>query len=122
MDEIIRSVEAPMLREDLPDFKPGDTVKVHFMVREGDKERVQIYQGVVIARRGGGISESITVKKVSGGVNVERVFPLHSPLIQKIEVTRIGKVRRAKLFYLRNKTGKAARIAEKKTWSESKKS
>lgn len=122
MDEIIRSVEAPMLREDLPDFKPGDTVKVHFMVREGDKERVQIYQGVVIARRGGGISESITVKKVSGGVNVERVFPLHSPLIQKIEVTRVGKVRRAKLFYLRNKTGKAARIAEKKTWSEGKKS
>jgi large subunit ribosomal protein L19 len=122
MDEIIRSVEAAQLRDDMPEFKPGDTIKVHFMVKEGDKERVQAYQGVVISRRGSGISETIIVKKVSGGVSVERVFPLHSPLIQKVEVTRVGKVRRAKLFYLRDKTGKAARITEKKTWADGKKS
>jgi len=122
MDEIIRSVEAAQLRDDIPDFKPGDTVKVHFRVKEGDKERVQAYEGVVISRRGGGVSETITVKKMSGGVSVERIFPLHSPLIQMLEVTRVGKVRRAKLFYLRNRTGKAARILEKKTWTEEKRS
>lgn len=122
MDDIIRSVEAAQMRDDFPDFKSGDTVKVHFTVREGDKERVQVYQGIVISRRGAGLSETITVRKISGGVSVERVFPLHSPLIDRIEVTRFGKVRRAKLFYLRNKTGKAARIKEKKTWTEKKKS
>lgn len=122
MDDIIRSVEAAQMRDDFPDFKSGDTVKVHFTVREGDKERVQVYQGIVISRRGAGLSETITVRKISGGVSVERVFPLHSPLIDRIEVTRFGKVRRAKLFYLRNKTGKAARIKEKKTWTDKKKS
>jgi len=122
MDEIIRSVEASQLRDDIPEFKPGDTIKVHFTVKEGDKERVQAYQGVVISRRGSGVSETIIVKKMSGGVSVERVFPLHSPLIQRVEVTRVGKVRRAKLYYLRDKTGKAARILEKTTWSSGKKS
>jgi large subunit ribosomal protein L19 len=122
MDEIIRSVEASQLRDDIPQFKPGDTIKVHFTVKEGDKERVQAYQGVVISRRGSGVSETIIVKKMSGGVSVERVFPLHSPLIQRVEVTRVGKVRRAKLYYLRDKTGKAARIIEKTTWASGKKS
>jgi len=122
MDDIIRSVEAGQIRDDFPEFKAGDTVKIHFTVREGDKERVQIYQGVVISRRGGGLSETVTVRKISGGVSVERVFPLHSPLIDRIEVTRFGKVRRSKLFYLRSKTGKAARIKEKKTWVGRKKS
>ena len=116
MDDIIRGVESPQIRDDYPEFRSGDTVKVHFQVVEGDKTRVQIFQGVVISRRGGGTAESFTVRKISGGVSVERVFPLNSPLIEKIEVTRAGKVRRAKLFYLRDKTGKAARIKEKKTF------
>ena len=118
MDEIIKSVETPQMREDHPDFKAGDTVKIHFLVREGDKTRPQIFQGMVISRRGSGISETITVRKISGGVSVERIFPLHSPLIDKIEVTRTGKVRRSKLFYLRQKKGKAARIKEKKTYGQ----
>jgi len=116
MDDIIRSVESPQIRDDYPEFKAGDTVKVHFQVLEGDKTRVQIFGGMVISRRGGGASETFTVRKISGGVSVERVFPLNTPLIEKIEVTRVGKVRRAKLFYLRNKKGKAARIKEKKTY------
>lgn len=116
MDDIIRGVESSQIRDDYPEFGAGDTVKVHLQVLEGDKTRVQIYQGVVISRRGGGASETFTVRKISGGVSVERVFPLNTPLIEKIEVTRAGKVRRAKLFYLRNKTGKAARIKEKKTY------
>jgi large subunit ribosomal protein L19 len=116
MDDIIRSVESPQIRDDYPDFKPGDTVKVHFQVVEGDKTRVQIFQGVVISRRGGGVSETFIVRKISSGISVERIFPLNSPLIEKIEVTRAGKVRRAKLFYLRDKKGKAARIKEKKTF------
>ncbi len=116
MDDIIRGVESPQIRDDYPDFKAGDTVKVHFQVVEGDKTRVQIFQGMVISRRGGGASESFIVRKISGGVSVERIFPLNTPLIEKIEVTRTGKVRRAKLFYLRNKRGKAARIKEKRTY------
>ena len=116
MDEIIRSVESSQMREDHPDFRAGDTIKVHFLVREGDKVRTQIFQGMVISRRGSGISETVTVRKMSGGVSVERVFPIHTPLIEKIEVTRAGKVRRSKLFYLREKKGKAARIKEKKTF------
>ncbi len=116
MDEVIKKVEEVQIRSDHPEFKAGDTVKVHFQVKEGEKVRTQVFQGVVISRRGGGISETFTVRKISGGVSVERIFPFHTPLIEKIEVVRIGKVRRSKLFYLRNKTGKAARIKEKKTY------
>jgi large subunit ribosomal protein L19 len=113
MQEIIRSVTQEQLRTDLPNFRPGDTVRVHVKVKEGQRERIQVFEGVVIQRRGGGISETFTVRKVSYGVGVERIFPVHSPRIEKIEVVRRGKVRRAKLFYLRKLRGKAARIKEK---------
>ncbi|MDH3495749.1 MAG: 50S ribosomal protein L19 [Gemmatimonadota bacterium] len=102
------------LRDDLPDFLPGDTLRVQVRVREGDKERLQAFEGVCIGRRGGGISETFTVRKVSAGVGVERIFPLHSPSIATIELVRRGKVRRAKLYYLRALSGKAARIREKR--------
>jgi large subunit ribosomal protein L19 len=118
MDEILNSVGAEQMRDDYPDFRAGDTVKIHFLVREGDKTRTQVFQGMVISRRGSGISETITVRKISGGVSVERIFPLNTPLIDRIEVTRTGKVRRSKLFYLREKRGKAARIKEKKTYGQ----
>lgn len=108
----IRKLEASWLRTDIPDFSPGDTVRVHVKVREGDKERIQVFEGVVLGRRGGGIRETFTVRKVSYGVGVERVFPVHSPNIDKIEVVRHAKVRRAKLYYLRNLKGKAARLTE----------
>lgn len=108
------NVEQPYLRDDIPEFRPGDTVKVHVRVVEGNKQRIQIFQGVVIARRGGGTRESVTVRKISGSIGVERVFPLNSPVIEKIEVTRRGKVRRAKLYYLRELRGKAARIEERR--------
>ena len=107
-------VEAAYLRDDIPDFNPGDTVKVHVRVVEGGRERVQVFEGAVIARDGGGLSETFTVRKVSFGVGVERIFPLHAPIIQSIEVTRKGKVRRAKLYYLRDRVGKATRIKEKR--------
>lgn len=110
----LQAMEQSYLRTDIPDFRAGDTVKVHVRVREGDKERIQIFQGVVIARRGGGTRETFTVRKVSGGIGVERVFPLHSPIIDHIENTRHGKVRRAKLYYLRDLRGKAARIEERR--------
>lgn len=97
------------------EFNPGDTVKVHLKVVEGDKERAQIFQGVVLQRRGQGVDATFTVRKVSGGIGVERVFPLHSPVISKIEVSRRARVRRAKLFYLRDRKGKAARLKEKKS-------
>ena len=106
-------VEAAFLRDDIPEFGPGDTVRVHVRVVEGGRERVQAYEGVVISRKGGGVRESFTVRKVSFGVGVERIFPVHAPIIQKIEVLRRGDVRRAKLYYLRERTGKAARIQEK---------
>ncbi len=109
-------LQMEQMREDIPDFKAGDTVKVHLRVREGDKERIQIFQGVVIKRKNNGLSSTFTVRKVSFGVGVERVFPLHSPYIEKIEVIKIGRVRRAKLYYLRALKGKAARIKEKRTW------
>jgi large subunit ribosomal protein L19 len=105
-------VEKPRLREDLPDFRPGDTVKVHVRVVEAGRERIQVFQGVVIRRRGGGLRETFTVRKVSFGVGVERTFPLHSPTIAKIEVAGRGDVRRAKLYYLRQRRGKRARIKE----------
>jgi large subunit ribosomal protein L19 len=98
----------------VPDFSPGDTIRVHVRVKEGDKERIQIFQGVVIGRRGGGTRETFSVRKISGSVGVERVFPLHSPTVDKIELLRRGKVRRAKLYYLRNLRGKAARIEERR--------
>lgn len=102
------------MRVDVPDFRPGDTVKVHAKIREGEKERIQVFQGVVIRKRKGTVGATFTVRKVSYGVVVERVFPLHSPIIDKIEVTARGKVRRARLYYLRNLRGKAARIKEKR--------
>ncbi len=109
---VLAEVEKPYLKTDLPEFRPGDTVRVHVLVREGNKERTQIYEGVVIARKNRGIADTITVRKVSYGVGVERTFPVHSPTVAKIEVVRKGKVRRAKLYYLRNLSGKAARLKE----------
>lgn len=112
--ELLNTVTAEQLKTDIPEFSPGDDVDVHFRVIEGDKERIQIFRGLVIQKRGSGVNATFTVRKVSGGVGVERVFPLHSPRIAKIERTRQGKVRRAKIFYIRNLKGKAARIEEKK--------
>jgi len=107
--------EFEYLRMDIPEFKPGDTVKVHYRIQEGEKERVQIFEGVVIRKRGGNTRASMTVRKVSFGVGVERIFPLHSPNIDRIEVVTRGKVRRSRLYYLRGRKGKAARIKEKRT-------
>jgi large subunit ribosomal protein L19 len=108
------AVDQLVVRDDLPDFGPGDTVKVHVRVVEGNRERVQVFQGVVIARRGDGPRETFTVRKVSFGVGVERIFPVHSPNIAKIEVVSRGRVRRAKLYYLRTKIGKAAKVRERR--------
>ncbi|WP_416150970.1 50S ribosomal protein L19 [Salipaludibacillus sp. HK11] len=113
MEQIIRDITKEQLKTDLPTFRPGDTLKVHAKVVEGTRERIQVFEGVVIKRRGTGISETFTVRKISYGVGVERTFPLHSPRVDKIEVARFGKVRRAKLYYLRALRGKAARIKEK---------
>ena len=110
--KLIEAVTKSQLRTDLPTFRPGDTVRVHVRIVEGTRERIQVFEGVVIKRHGGGISETFTVRKISSGVGVERTFPLHTPKIEKIEVKRRGKVRRAKLYYLRNLRGKAARIKE----------
>jgi large subunit ribosomal protein L19 len=107
-------IDQSSLRTDIPDFAPGDTLKVHVKVVEGNKERVQIFQGVVIRRQNGGIHETFTVRKVSYGVGVERTFPLHSPIIDKVEVHTRGDVRRAKLYYLRDRVGKSAKIKEKR--------
>src|SRR3989440_10572343 len=107
-------VENPRLRDDLPEFRPGDTVKVHVRVVEGNRSRIQVFQGVVIRRQGGGLRETFTVRKVSYGVGVERTFPVHSPSIDKIEAVTRGRVRRAKLYYLRDLRGKAARIKERR--------
>lgn len=113
-NELMDLVQASQERENLPDFKPGDTVNVHVRVIEGDKERIQQFQGVVIAEGGQGSNRTFTVRKVSGGIGVERIFPLHSPKLAKIERVREGHVRRAKLYYLRGLRGKAARIQEKR--------
>ncbi|MDH3295116.1 MAG: 50S ribosomal protein L19 [Acidimicrobiia bacterium] len=107
-------VEQAQLRDDVPEFGPGDTVKVHVKVVEGNRERIQVFQGVVIARRGEGLRESFTVRKLSFGVGVERIFPLHSPIIDRIELVTRGDVRRAKLYYLRDRVGKAAKVKEKR--------
>jgi large subunit ribosomal protein L19 len=114
MSDILREAEKNSLRGDVPAFSPGDSIRVHVKVKEGEKERIQVFAGVVIARRGGGARETFTVRKISGGIGVERVFPLHSPVIERIDVDRKGDVRRAKLYYLRNLKGKAARIEEKR--------
>jgi large subunit ribosomal protein L19 len=111
---IIDRLEMEQQKKDIPVFKAGDTLKVHVKITEGDKQRIQIFQGVCIKRLNRGIGSSYTVRKMSGGIGVERIFPLHSPNIDKIEVVRVGKVRRAKLYYLRNLRGKAARISEKR--------
>ncbi|NIA31833.1 MAG: 50S ribosomal protein L19 [Actinobacteria bacterium] len=110
----VDAVATAGMKSDVPDFKAGDTVAVHVKVVEGDKERIQVFQGVVINKRGGGVNSTFTVRKVSNGVGVERIFPIHSPNIAKIDRLRVGRVRRAKLYYLRNLRGKAARIAEKR--------
>lgn len=114
MTDILLEAERAGLKTDVPAFAPGDSVRVHVKVREGDKERIQIFAGIVIARRGGGARETFTVRKIASGVGVERIFPLHSPVIDRIEVERKGSVRRAKLYYLRARKGKAARIDEKR--------
>jgi len=112
--DIIRQLEQEQMRRDLPDFAPGDTVRVHVKVVEADRERIQVFEGVVLRRSGGGLNETFTVRKVSQGVGVERTFPLHSPRVDKIEVVRRGDVRRARLYYLRERSGKAARVKEKR--------
>jgi len=114
VDKLLAEVERPALRQDLPEFRPGDTVRVHVKVREGDKERLQMFEGIVLRRRAGGLRSTFTVRKVTYGVGVERTFPLHSPMLDKIEMIRQGHVRRAKLYYLRELKGKAARIRERK--------
>ena len=112
--ERVTQIEREMMRLDLPSFAPGDTVKVHVKIKEGEKERIQAFQGVVISKRGGGTRATFTVRKVSYGIGVERIFPLHSPIIDKIEVITHGRVRRSKIYYLRKLRGKAARIKERR--------
>ena len=114
MDTAIADLEQAQVRQDIPDFRPGDTLKVHVRVKEGNRSRIQVFQGVVIRRQGGSARETFTVRKISYGVGVERTFPVHSPSIDKIEPVTRGKVRRAKLYYLRDLRGKAARIKERR--------
>ncbi len=113
-------LQRSLVKTTVPAFEIGDTVRVHVTVSEGDKDRIQVYEGAVIARKGGSNTETFTVRKVSYGVGVERIFPVHSPIIAKIEVVRQGRVRRAKLYYLRDKKGKMAKVAERETVAESK--
>ncbi|WP_346938023.1 50S ribosomal protein L19 [uncultured Clostridium sp.] len=113
MLDIIKAIEAEQLRTDLPEFNVGDTVKVHIRIKEGNKERVQIFEGTVLKRQNGGARETFTVRRFASGVGVEKTFPINTPVIEKIEVVRKGKVRRAKLFYLRDRVGKAAKVKER---------
>ena len=115
MNELVRALGQEQLKKEVPNFGPGDTVRVHVKIVEGKRERVQVFEGVVIKRQGGGNRETFTVRKISFNVGVERTFPVHSPRIEKIEVTRKGKVRRAKINYLRTRTGKAAKVKEART-------
>ena len=112
MNEILRAIEAEQMRNDLPEFHVGDTVKLHVKVKEGNRERIQMFEGTVIKRQNGGLRETFTVRRLAYGVGVERTFPVNSPIIEKMEVTRRGKVRRAKLFYLRDRVGKRAKVKE----------
>ena len=112
MNEILRAIEAEQIRTDLPNFHVGDTVKVYVKVKEGNRERTQMFEGTVIKRQNGGLRETFTVRRVAYGVGVERTFPMNAPIIEKMEITRRGKVRRAKLFYLRDRVGKAAKVKE----------
>lgn len=112
MNEILRAIEAEQMRNDLPEFHVGDTVKLHVKVKEGNRERIQMFEGTVIKRQNGGLRETFTVRRLAYGVGVERTFPVNSPIIEKMEVTRRGKVRRAKLFYLRDRVGKASKVKE----------
>lgn len=114
VNPLIKKITESQLRDDIPDFRAGDTVRVHARIVEGKRERIQIFEGVVIKRRGEGVSETYTVRKISNGVGVERTFPVHTPRVDKIEVVRQGRVRRAKLYYLRDRQGKAARIPERR--------
>jgi large subunit ribosomal protein L19 len=120
MDPRVKEIESGYLRTDLPAFAPGDTIRVRVRVVEGAKERIQAFEGVCIARRGAGLNETFTVRKISGGVGVERIFPLHSPALAGIEVVRRGQVRRAKLYYLRARRGKRARVRERRWWLDAK--
>ncbi len=113
MNELIRAIEAEQLRSDLPDFKIGDSVKVHVKIKEGNRERIQIFEGTVIKKQNGGLRETFTVRRLAYNVGVERTFPMNSPIVEKVEITRRGKVRRAKLFYLRGRVGKAAKVKER---------
>ena len=113
MNEIIRAIEAEQIRTDLPNFRIGDTIKVYVKIQEGNKERIQMFEGTVMKKQNGGLRETFTVRRVAYGTGVERTFPVHSPKVAKIEVTRKGKVRRAKLYYLRDRVGKAAKTKEK---------
>jgi large subunit ribosomal protein L19 len=110
--DLLRAVESSQIRTNLPRFRPGDTVRVHVKIKEGDKYRIQVFEGVIIAQKNNGISSTFTVRKVSFGYGIERIFPLHSPIIEKLEVVKGGKVRRARLYYLRGRRGKAARLKE----------
>jgi large subunit ribosomal protein L19 len=110
--DLLRAVENSQIRTDLPRFRPGDTVRVHVKIKEGDKYRIQVFEGVVIAQKNNRISSTFTVRKVSFGYGIERIFPIHSPIIEKLEVVKSGKVRRARLYYLRGRRGKAARLKE----------
>ena len=118
MNQVVQAVEDRQLRNGIPDFQPGDTVRVHVRIKEGDKERIQAFEGIVIARKHSGVRETITVRKTSFGVGVERIFPLHASVIDHIDLVRRGRVRRAKLYYLRKLRGKAARIRERDTRGE----
>ena len=115
MNNIIENIEKEQMRVDIPDFKPGDTIRVHARIKEGEKERIQVFQGVVIRKKKGNTGATFTVRKVSYGIGVERIFPLHSPWIDKIEIISRGRVRRGRLYYLRKLRGKAARIKEKRS-------
>lgn len=116
MSDILHQLDVEQTRADLPDFAPGDTIRVLYRVREGQKERIQVFEGVCLGRRGSGMGETFRVRKVSGGIGVERVFPVHAPTVGGVEVVRRGRVRRAKLYYLRARRGKAARIKEKRSY------
>ena len=114
--DLIKALEQEQLKESLTDFNVGDTVKVHYRIKEGNRERIQVFEGTVIKRQGGSVRETFTVRRISYGVGVERTFPVHSPRVEKLEVVRKGKVRRSKLFYLRERTGKSAKVKEKKVY------